>query len=64
MKQITQQELEAAAKSRDSLERRLCTARAEVAKFAKRAHSEGAGVTEIAKLAGVSRVTLYEMLKR
>lgn len=60
----TLEELQNVAKIRETLEAELAQARADAAKLAKRALSEGETAVDTAKAAGVSRVTLYEMLKR
>lgn len=60
----TLEELQRVAQIRQTLESELEQARADAVKLAHKAQREGETVTAIAKAAGVSRVTLYEMLKR
>lgn len=60
----TLEELQRVAEVRDQLESELAQARIDVAKLAKKTMKDGATGVDTAKAAGVSRVTLYEMLKR
>src|SRR5690349_12210158 len=60
----TLEELKNVAEIRETLEVELAQARADATKLAKQAQDEGETIVSIAKAAGVSRVTLYEMLKR
>jgi len=60
----TLDELQKVSEIRAQLESELAQARADAAKLAKKAMREGASGVDTAKAAGVSRVTLYEMLKR
>lgn len=60
----TLEELQKVSEIRMQLEAELVQARADSAKLAKQAMREGATGVDTAKAAGVSRVTLYEMLKR
>lgn len=60
----TLEELQRVAQIRDQLETELAQARKDADRLAKQAMKEGATGVETAKAAGVSRKTLYEMLKR
>lgn len=60
----TIEELQKVAQIRDQLESELAQARKDAARLAKKAMKEGQTGVDTAEAAGVSRVTLYEMLKR
>lgn len=60
----TLDELQRVAEIRQALESELAQARADAAKLIKQAKHDDVPITEIAKAAGISRLTVYETLKR
>jgi len=60
----TLEELQKISQIRETLESELAQARADAAELMERAKSEDVPIAHIAKAAGVSRLTVYETLKR
>jgi DNA-directed RNA polymerase specialized sigma24 family protein len=58
----TRTRLQQAGDNRRSAERQLADATRQIRNLIPRAHGEGMTVTEISRLAGVSRQTVYAML--